>query len=546
MIDRVGRKPLVTLRRADWRFLLPGPPAQEFQHLVLLGGSPELAERLIEVGLTRRVSCSLPMERLADAVVVLHDAPATAFNRAIDCLLPGGVFYCEVNRRQPDSLTRTPGRVYRSLLAKELTPTGLYWTMPDFDHCKRYLPMDVPGAFDWYLETLFVSGTPWHRLLEIGLRLGLGRNSRRFAAFAPCFSVTAIAGTAENLAPSVLAHPALPLQLQNPKLRPLLLTSGQDDGSRVIVLPFAPGAPQPIAVLKVARLANFNTNTAREQVMMAELRSRLSPSLRRTIPQPLGTFCYSRLRVGVESYAAGRSLLVSGLQWPARLERRTEELRLAATWLGDFHQQAQISRLQWNDVEVGRWIERPLAVYTRAFGTTVAEEHLFAAVRRQARALVGASLPIVWQHNDFGPWNIHRAGQALTVIDWEFSDRQQDRFGPVLCDLLYFVTHWSYLARRLSGETAELRGFRELFCGPSVDEVVTAARVVIAEYITRLDLDRRFLPLLLVYTWIQRALDRYERQKTLGELDENSRSGNRYVQYVSLLAQHIEDFLEAL
>src|SRR6185369_5142218 len=110
------------------------------------------------------------------------------------------------------------------------------------------------------------------------------------------------------------------------------------------------------------------------------------------------------------------------------------------------------------------------------------------------------------------------------------------RYGPGLCDLVYFVTHWSYVARHRYGEAAELAGFAELFAGPAPGALLRAARQALAEYLAALAIDARFQPLLLTYTWVRRALDRAERQSALG--GATARAGNRYVQYVGILAEH--------
>ena len=531
----------VSLRRADWRFLLPHPPGDSFQHLVLLDGPSGLAERLVEVGLARRVSCQIPREQSADALVILHDARA-ALRDAARCLMSGGVLYCEIDRRSPHSFACTPGRMQRALRDAGLSPTGIYWAIPNFDSCKRYIPLDVPQVLQWYFTTLFPALTPLDRLLEIAVRPLTKLNSYRLTPLVPCYSMTATAGPVRDVTPSVLGHPALPEELQKPGLRSVVLTSGYDDGSRVVMLPFAPGDRHPLAVLKVSRLANFNTNTEREQETLVAIRERLDATMRRTIPCPLGILGYGALTVGIESCAAGHSLVVSSGRWRNSIQQKIDDLRLTANWLGEFHRQAQISRLPWTDSAIQRWIETPLAAYTHAFGVTIREEGLFAAVRKRARSLVGTSLPIIWQHNDFGPWNLYRAGCELTVIDWEFGhDKERDRFGPALCDLLYFVTHWSYLVRRLSGEEAELRGFRELFLEPERGgQIAIAIHAVIREYLMELSIDQRYVPLLLVYTWIDRALDRFERQQSSGEGGTDTRFGNRYVSYIGILAAHTE------
>ena len=531
----------VRLRRADWRFLLPNPRDGSFRHLVLLGGSAGLAERIGEVGLARRVSCEVLREQAADALVILRDAQVgrnaqVVLKDAARSLVPGGSLYCEIDRRSLASLASTPGGIRSSLEAAGLTPTGSYWAKPNFTRCEMYLPLDVQGAFAWYLTTIYTAVTPLRLFLETGLRIFTGLQSRRFARLAPCYAVTAIAGPCQSAAPSVLGHPAFPTELREPNLRLLMLAGGGDDRSRVIMLLFTSSGTQPTVVVKVPRLSDFNSHTEREQAVLAEVRSCLGESMRRTLPRPLGIVRCGDLAVGIESYAPGRSLSTSIGRWCAPMDQKISDLRLVASWLGEFHRQAQIGRPRWGPSELSRWVERPLAAYRQAFGAAGNEERLFAGARECARALVGTPLPIVWQHHDFGEWNICCAGRELAVIDWE-----RGRVGPALCDLIYFVTHWSYTARNLRGDVAQLRGFRELFLERNGGGAgVAAARQVLTRYLAHLDIDRRFLPLLLVCTWVEHALDRFHRQRALGEGGANVRSGNRYVAYIAILAGHAE------
>jgi len=539
IINHPNPGPRASLSRSDWRFLLPGAPSGSFQHLILLGGPAGLGERLVEVGFARRVSDELQEGRCADCVVVLHEA-RVALSEAAGCLISGGVLYYEVDRRSASRLALTPKRVHRLLRALALTLTGAYWVVPNFTQCKRYLPLDVPAALRWYLTTLFPAMTPLDRLFEICIRTLIGFNSRRLAPFVPCYSVTAIAGPAQDVAPSVLGLPGLPGELQRPGLRPFLLTSGYDDGSRVVMLPFTPESVQPVAVLKISRLDAFNINTEREQETLHTVRARLDATMRQTIPRPLGVLRYGALTVGVESCAAGHSLVVSSGRWGAPAQRKLDDLRLGARWLGEFHRQTQIKRLPWNEQAIRTWIEAPLAAFTHAFGTRAHEDRLFTMLRAHARALTGSSLLIVWQHNDFGPWNLYRADQKLQVIDWEFGhDRDRHRFGPALCDLLYFVTTWSVIAHRLRTRTAQLRAFRRLFFEPEGAGV--SAKVihhVMAEYMASLAIDQHFFPLLLVYTWVERALDRFTRQRISAKEVVEARVGNRFVDYIGVIAEH--------
>ena len=531
--------PGVSLRRADWRFLLPTPDAGAYRHLVLLGAPPGLAERLVDVGFAARVSRAIPAPGTADALVILEGAHRE-LARAARCLAPGGVLYCEVDRRRGPLRDSHPRHVRRVLQAAGLTQTGLYWVTPSFAAGKRYLPLDVPAALDWFFSTAYVGATPVRRLIGAAARLVAGRDSMRLSPLAPCYSVTAAAGADAGARPSsVLGDPSLPPRLRRDGLRPFLLTSGQDDGSRVAMLPFAPGGAAPLAVLKVSRMGEFNTNTEREQATLAEARERVGPALRESIPEPLALFRYGDLVVGAESCAPGHTLMASSARWRAPLREKLDDLRVAAGWLADFHRQAQLGRAPWDDEAVARWVERPLDAYARELGTTDGERRLFALARDRARVLADARVPLpeVWQHNDFGPWNVYRDGPRVTVIDWEFgAEREADRRGPPLCDLLYFVTHWYEIVARLDRVAGRRRAVRELFVERPASAAARAGAEAVAAYVAALEVDARFVPVLLVTTWAQRALDRVDRRRHAGEREPGDRAANPYADYVGALA----------
>jgi hypothetical protein len=353
---------------------------------------------------------------------------------------------------------------------------------------------------------------------------------------ANCYAVTAIAGLDQNVAQSESGHFSLPAELYQAGLHSLMLSSADDERSRVIILPFTSNVDQPVMVLKTPRRADFNIYTEHEQVILSKLHTLLDEELRLTIPQPLAKLQNGNLVVGIESYTSGTCLSSSISRWRGSLQHKIEDLRLTTAWLGKFHQQTQLSREIWGPLEVTRWVEEPLAAYKKIFSVTASEERLFHEVRRQATDLTGLAFPIVWQHHDFGQWNIYRTENTIRVIDWECA-----RVGPALADLLYFVVHWSYLSQNLRDDEAQLRCFRELFVEPAAHNTsVNAVWQVIKQYMHDLDLDIRFFPLLLVLSWVEHALDRSERQRAIGEKGQDPRSGNRYIQYIRILAEYAD------
>lgn len=521
-----------SVRQADWRFLLPRPVGSQFQHLVLLGGSEGLAERVMELGVARRVSRELPPTRSADAVVALHDAGVSP-RAAAASLVTGGTLYYEIDRRSRRSLAGTPGRVRRELRNAGLSPTGSYAVLPGFSNVQLFLPLDAPGALRWYMTSVYRHVRPRSWLVEIALRATTGFDGARFAALVRCRAVTAVAGPAGSSAPSMLTHPALPAELRAADLRPLMFT---DKDNRVVMLPFALDGTEPAAVLKIPKLPAFNARTQNEQARLAEIRLRLDPALRRAIPCPFGLLADGEITGCAESYMPGLLLTRSSGRFGVSRARQLADLRLAATWLGEFHAQTGIGRPLWGAPELARWIDEPFEAYGAAFGTTAGEQRLFAATRDYAAALAGVPLPVVWQHRDFNVWNLVRSGEELSVLDWEGA-----RIGPAGCDLLHFMTHWNETARHAHDARAALRCFRELFLEPNLgDAIVDASERAIARYAQRIDMDRRLLPMLLVCTWVELALRRLDQQRAQDADFPDPRADNRSFPFIDLLAQHTD------
>jgi aminoglycoside phosphotransferase (APT) family kinase protein len=523
------------LRRADWRFLLPRPSSGHFEHMVVLGGPPALARRLAKLGLARQVSSALPAGGPVDALVILCDANVDVYQSARR-LTPGGVLYVEVDRRSPPTFAATPGRVRRALRGIGLSPVGTYWVTPDFSCSQRYLPLDAHGALAWYITSHYAATSPARRLAEGGLRALLLVDRRVFAPLIGCYAVIAIAGDVAHAPAAILSDPALPGELRQPDVWPLLITGGSDDIHRMILLPFATHARQPLAVLKMARLPEFNRDTLSEQALLARMRSTLAPAMAHSIPRPAGLFRYGEALVGIESCRPGRSLSTLVGRWGMPLSSKIEQLERVTSWLIRFHNQAQVGRQPWGAAEIERWVTQPLAAYTRLMGTTPAETRLFDRLRTQADLLIGASLPIVWQHHNFGEWNILYTDRTINVIDWEHA-----RAGVPLYDLLHFVLQWSYSVCRRASEIEQLDGFRELFCDQTIaDPVVQAARRAIDRYMDLLDIDKRFLALLLIFAWIEKAIAYAEAQREYEPATLDSRDGNRSVAYIGILAEHID------
>ena len=517
-----------TLRRADWRYLLPPPCGERYRHLLLLGGPAGLADLLRTEEIAERVDTA-PVSG-ADLVVAMTDCAASASQLA-SYLAPGGVLYREIDRRRPGMLATTPARLAATLRASGLHPIWSHWAIPELTRARRYLPLDHAGALRWYFGTLHPAASAAGSLTAaVGQRLARG-DAAGLAAVVPAFSVTACVGAERRAAVATLHLPIMARQWRTAGTRVVMLTSGQDDGSRVVLLPFPANGTEPEAVIKVSRTERFNAHTEREQATLADIRSTLDPELRVTIPEPRGTTRFGRSLVALESYAPGASMVRSIGRRGEPLERSIEDLRAAADWLARFHRRTAGASPTWCPSAAERTVQR-LEDFRDHFAVSALEHHLIDHATGLTRSLVGARLPTVLVHNDYGPWNIHRDGDRITVIDWELGSDDTARRGPALVDLIYFATEWNLRANRFRGRRAELRGFRTLFLDPT-GAAARAAGEAFDDYMGRVGVDPGFFPLLVVVAWVERALDRAERQVTAGSAGAGE---NRCADYVRLLA----------
>src|SRR6185436_7027171 len=153
---------------------------------------------------------------------------------------------------------------------------------------------------------------------------------------------------------------------------------------------------------------------------------------------------------GVESCAPGAAMVVSSGRRGTRVAEAAADLRAAAEWLARFHGQARTGAERWD--AMADEVEGRLAAYQNRFAAADDEVHLLRLARARSTALSAATVPAVWRHNDFGPWNVHRSGSRITVIDWELGGAdERERTGPPLCDLLYFATYWYQRVRHFQG-----------------------------------------------------------------------------------------------
>jgi hypothetical protein len=430
----------------------------------------------------------------------------------------------------------SPPQLRNVLYRAGLSVTGIYWVRPDFARRQVYLPIENRAALRWYLTSVWKASTPLWRLGAFVMRVLAGAGHRPLAKLFLHFAITAVAGPTTTFVRPVSEHPAWPRELQQSDLQLLMLTPGQNDINRVIMLPFLSQSRQPLAVFKYWRVPAFNPVTEQEQTALRSIRARLSEPLRQTIPRPFGIAKWGGVAVGGEQCVEGQALS-TWTNWSGAPSRRhLEDLRLVMTWLRAFQQETIHWCAPWEAADINQWVERPLDAYAQAFHLTASEVLLFSVVRQRARELIGCPSLIVRVHGDFALRNLRRAGQRLIVIDWEGS-----HLGPVLFDALFFIIDWIKYARGLHDHETQLISIRELFCDVNSSHwACLAAREAIAQHLNALSIDRRFLPMWVVLFWVKCALGRFELRESVTPPQFVPEMDNHHVEYIRQMANHRE------
>ncbi len=345
------------------------------------------------------------------------------------------------------------------------------------------------------------------------------------SAIAPCYAVTAVRGG--HGSPAIVATAATEGVPGAQDAQAVFLAHGSTDWNRLVVLLFEPDGQAPIAAIKVPRVARFNREIRWEHDVLRTLNQDLPQELAESIPRSR-IFHWNDLSVSIETCVSGASLNCRAR--PAD-EGALNDLHSAVEWLACFHRHTTIVRVPaktW----ARRHFDRVYGKYAKTFGLTAAEARLFDNLQRSIEQLNIETLPIVWQHADLGPPNLYLDDGKVSVIDWETARR-----GPALQDLLYLVADWT---AAVTGQTSDLearQNFRSLYCedapgGTFFDSV----HLEIADYMCRTGMAASLFPVLLVFTFVDKALERVRRLTTLGRSSANRREGNRFVDYVGILA----------
>jgi hypothetical protein len=233
-----------------------------------------------------------------------------------------------------------------------------------------------------------------------------------------------------------------------PATDPVFLAGGPAHRRRAIVFLFpgghGPRAARPAVVLKVALTPKDAANIGREFRALCEVRSRVPPVIRASIPEALGLYRAGNSLVLASRAQEGHRLMVPNLTARGsyvgpRLVRRF--LARAFTWSNDLAEATRAPR-DASGSELQEIAERFLAAYP-CHGRTGAEIRAFARSLGRERITWTPS----WQHREMSEGNVLIQRGGLRVIDWEHaSGRSEPWF-----DVAYAPGALALLARRQSG-----------------------------------------------------------------------------------------------
>ena len=514
-------------RDFDWRFLLPTPGGGSYRHLVLLGGSQDLADYALDRGVAREVSQRFPAQPIADAIVLFNRAQVDLY-MAVQSLRPGGVLYAEFKHGLKfGDIQFLPG-IRRTLARAGATQMGVYWCTPDFERHDAYVPLGSPEAIRWYLSNFYV-GALRRQILGSVLRVLAGFGEAACSSSVRRFAVTAIAGPLGDARPSLLGDLSLPGDLRHPRSQLLVVAPGN---RRVVLLPFAERGEYPLCALKLTRDSSRNARAESEQLVLASVYARLDDSMRRTIPRPYGCLRWGHLTASIEGAVPGRLLLTSRRD---RTQRSVEILRRVAAWVVEFQRQTEVRRIRWGESASNAALAATLVEYSALFGETAEQHALFDEIVRRSSQLVDAPIPVVWMHGDLHPGNIHLSLNQVGVLDWVDGGE-----GPPFLDLFRFVLEWRAHIRGFKSAVARVRNFEEIFLQQGCqDSLVLAAREEIARYSAALEVDSGLIPVLLPLLWIQRAV-RHRHKADQGRSATHRSIAALATQYVCAMAANPE------
>ncbi|MBI2865269.1 MAG: aminoglycoside phosphotransferase family protein [Chloroflexi bacterium] len=419
-------------------------------------------------------------------------------------------------------------RVRYQLRETGFADAASYWPYPPRMPSRCWLPLDSPAAIERWrrqqrpgLQTDGIAGLPRRLALGLALRAGL----RTGTAVPIC-----------ALARKPLRREAGPVDLAgiqdgpidpNELLRDrweswgfgptpdrfawLLATGGRHSSNKVVGLVSAASDGVPRLVVKMPRVAGSLASLENEAAALASVHAQ-RPGGMPGVPRLL--FCdihdgFGRLG---ETYAEGEPLFrrlnegnyrdyaIKATDWLVALAGRPDR-RVSKTWLD-------------------RQIEQRFAVFHNAAGQAI-DGLVLQETRETLNAAEG--LPVVGEHRDFSPWNVHIGPDgSLAVLDWESAQME----GLPALDLVYFLAYLAFFRDGAMETGGYLESYRASLNPSTFTGGVRAE--CLARYANAVGIDPATLGPLGLFAWLIHAGTTQTRLSTGGKLAPAA-AGNPFV-----------------
>lgn len=535
--------------RADWRFLLPD--GERKQTTVVLNKTDrrfatDAWNWLVDDGWTDAVTVSAAVSDQAPSADVVFVGRDASLTEALGICGPEASVVVEHGRSPTER-----ARQVRTLRAGGFDDVQQFLVTPNLEHAKRYVPLADGLGLQWLLASPPVVAEP-------AGRTSMKRTTRRRAVDLVAKAAGSAVGPAvassigEGLLLATRSQDA-PSDGETNRDPVVLITSGHDEGSRVVLAPLAADGVDPGPVVKIASRPRYNGNVDAEVARIHALRQRLTinglPSEEDMLPEVEQPFDIGPLRASREAYAGRWTASDLCYRMP---KTRDVVLDQVIETIDRFTLATTTETVTWSPAIFDRLLGNLFDRYDAELGTDPGRNALRARLRDRADALAGEPLPLGERHYDLGPWNIvfGEGHKPITLIDWELGPpREVGAPGPAGADQLYFIKYWLHIAMDTKSVDDEQTAFDFLAPGgnggnqrPMIDpagDPRIRATAVMAGSLDRIGVTPAAMPLLSSHVWLESALHTIERRRANGI---EPGSPGRYLQTTARYADRLLDF----
>lgn len=270
------------------------------------------------------------------------------------------------------------------------------------------------------------------------------------------------------------------------ELATVVLTPRFRASSHVVWLIFNQGAPTPVLVAKVPRMADRFVRLEQEAANLQMIQM-LRPDGFASVPALVAFEPFHDRAILVETALTGQPMD------PAFVRRHPDRCcSVMADWL---------PRLQWSAAPAqsaerfARLVDAPYRYFTERFPVSREEERLLDQTWGWLTHLRDIPLPSVFEHGDLSHPNLFLTKRGEPgIVDWETADP----YGLPACDLFFFLTYVALSKHKSRSTGSAVAAFRSAFWGDQA-----WAQPYVAAYARRLQLPGQALPPLFILCWLR-------------------------------------------